>query len=267
VISGADFLRSVQPLTVPALQNLVHIGPVQSAGVKTGALIGHGNHFILHAQIQPGIGITLLCCRQIPSVDLQNLHQPSDPGLPLILHLDKGSSLLNGINPPLCPGIGLLLNAAQADAALSALLFCPCLAVAYQDGDHIIVHAQIANEAQKDLQFLCIQGSAQQPLHLFVQTLEGRIIVHHLIDILVGIGRPLTGDDYRRPFLGKQSQLPQHRCRTVQAGTVHIQVLFRCFQAIAALQVYVQQRSIRAGCRQVFTHIGLSYGYLFRHHR
>ena len=75
----------------------------------------------------------------LKDVDLQQLHQPSNPGLALILHLDKGCRLLNGVDSLLCPGIGLLLNGPQTDPTLSALAFCIGLAVADQNGNHIIV--------------------------------------------------------------------------------------------------------------------------------
>ena len=128
-----------------------------------------------------------------------------------VLALDKGSRLLHRIDSLLCPGIGLLLNGPQADPAFSALTFRSCLAVAHQNGDHVIIQTQIPDKTQQNLQFFRIQRSSQQPLDFFIQALEGRIIIHHLVDIFIRIGRPLAGGNGHRPLLGQQPQLPQHR--------------------------------------------------------
>ena len=132
-----DRLGRVEALAVPALQNLIHVRPIEAACIQAGPLIGHGDGLVVKAHLQPALGIALLCRGQISAPYLQGLHELGQPGSPDILGLDKGRGLLDGIDAPLRPGIGLLLDGPQAGIPGRAPLPRPLLAVADEHLDHL----------------------------------------------------------------------------------------------------------------------------------
>ena len=65
------------------------------AGIQAGALIGHGNHPILEAAIQPALGVFFLCLGEVTASNLEDIHHLMQPGGPEILILDDSSSALD----------------------------------------------------------------------------------------------------------------------------------------------------------------------------
>ena len=86
------------------------------------------------------------------AADLQLILQTAQPGVAHILRLNEGCRLLQIVDTPLSPGIGLLLNGAQAWTAQTTPLPGAVLAIADQHRDHIHRQAQIADKAQQNFQ-------------------------------------------------------------------------------------------------------------------
>ena len=101
---------------MPALQDLVHIVPVETAGVEAGALIGHGDALLVEAHIQPALGIALLGGGEPAAVDLDQLHQTAEPGIPHILVLDEHRRFFHLII--LYPGIKYISKLFLIDGSL-----------------------------------------------------------------------------------------------------------------------------------------------------
>ena len=173
-----------------------------------------------------------------------------EPGITDILGLDKGGSLLQGIDSLLGPGVGLLLNGAKRGIAHTPPAPGPLLAVAHQHGNHIRRKAKVPDKAQQDFQFLGVQTPAQQPLHLSVQAAEGLVGVHGVQHVPLRVAGPLPGGNVAGTLLGHQSQLAQCGPGAAESGGRQIQFPLRLRQGIPAGQVYVKQGSVRAGRTQ-----------------
>ena len=88
---------------------------------------------------------------EIPPSDLEHLHELSQPGRTNILGLDEGRGLLNAVNAPLGPGVGLLLNGPKTGVPVASPAAGPVLAVAHQHLDDLHRHIEIPDKAQQDL--------------------------------------------------------------------------------------------------------------------
>ena len=106
---------------MPALENFIHIGPLQPAGIEAGLFIGHLKSLRVKIHIQPGLGIPLLCRGQISTGDLQQPHQIGRPGVPGVLGLHIGRCLFQGVDALLGPGISLFFNGSQRGFRLEPL--------------------------------------------------------------------------------------------------------------------------------------------------
>ena len=171
------------------------------------------------------------------ALDLQDALHLHHLGVVHVLGIDKSCRLFHRIDAPLCPGIGLLLNGAEAGIAHVALLSCPVAAIAHQHRDHIGTKAQIPGESQQDLQLLRVQGSAQEALDLAIERAEGHITVHGFQHIPFGILGSLTGSDMDCLFLGPQAKLPQSSRGTAVAGLAEMQFLHGLGAGISAVDI------------------------------
>ena len=232
---------------MPALQNLVHVCPVEAAGIQAGPLIGHGDGLVLEAHFKPALGVALLSGSEVPPSDLEHLHELSQPGRTDILGLDEGRGLLNAVNAPLGPGVGLLLNGPKTGVPVASPAAGPVLAVAHQHLDDLHRHIEIPDKAQQDLQFLGVQVPAQQPLDLSVEPPEGGIGVHGGKHIPLRVVRPFSWGNAHCPLLRPQAQLPQGSRGAAEPGGPQVQVLPGPVRVVAAGDIKVQQRRVGAG--------------------
>ena len=122
----------------------------------------------------------------------------------------------------------------------------PVLAVAYQHGYHICRQAQVTHKAQQDLQFLCGQCFAQQPLDFTVKGAELVVRVHSAENIGLSVLGPLA--DHGDGFLFRpQAQLPQCGGGAGKAGIAELQSLLGTGRLISALDIQIYQCRIAAG--------------------
>ena len=250
----------MQPLAVPTLQDFIHVGPVEPAGIQARPLIGHGNGFVVKAHFQPTLGVALLRRGQIPAPDLQSVHQLGKPGGPDILGLNKGRGLFNAVNAPLGPGIGLFLNGPQAGIPAAAPATGPVLAIANEHLNNLPGHVEIPHKAQKDLQLFNIQRPAQKPLDLAVKGPEGIVGVHGLDHVPLGIVGPLPGGHPDGPLLRPKPHLPQGSGSAGYPCPTEGQLLLRICRVVAALYIQIYQRRLGAGSPQKLAHIRFGKG-------
>ena len=83
---------------MPALENLVHVGPVEAAGIEAGPLIGHGNCFFIKPQFQPGAGIPLFRIGKFSAPDLKNIHNLGAFTVNILITLLLALAFFNAMN-------------------------------------------------------------------------------------------------------------------------------------------------------------------------
>ena len=135
-VSGLNLRPGVEILLMPALENLIHIGPLESAGIEAGLLIGHLQGLRVKIHVQPGLGIPLLGWGQISARDLQQPHEIGRPGMPGVLGLHIGRRFFQCVDALLGPGVGFLLNGPQRGIPIGALAAQPLFAVTHQHAHH-----------------------------------------------------------------------------------------------------------------------------------